>query len=971
MRLTLMAWALCFTGLTAPAFAQTAPANTAADNAEMEAVVVTGSRIKRVIQDSPSPIQVFTPDVLERESINSPEQFISLLTANGNGLDNLASNADVVSGQARGNNGASSANLRNQGAAATLILLNGRRVAAHGLNGGVVDINQIPMAAVERIEVLKDGASAIYGTDAVGGVINFITRQNFKGLIGQGFVDVPEAGGGLIYRGSLTAGFGDLQSQGWNIMGAVSVSQSNALRGDQRSFVNTFQVDRGLSVDTRGTPFATIFPLNTIAGIAPGGTVFGPSTGTSTAPFLPGSTTVRANAGVNPLDLPGNLGCGAIDGMGPYDERLWDLPGAAFACAWDTGRAAVLQQPIQTVTYIASGSLMLGEHIVTAEVSGSHAESAKRFSNLQLTPNTTTQAYVYPRNAITAPVYDRVFNQLVAVFPTLEARRGLPMAYRWRCIECGRREIETTTKTFRANLGIDGPLGFLEDWDYKAGASYASSVSDSTLGGGYYFRDDLRDAQGNVTARGIISALNTGLINPFLLPGQELSPEALALLESTSARGTVLYGGKYSLWQVDASIAGPVFELPGGTLQVAIGVDYRREEYKFNGDQRAVQRVIIAAPFDNANALAGVSRDIKAAYAEILAPIFKGFELTLAGRIDDYDGFGTTTNPKVAFKYRPIDMVMVRGSYNTSFRVPSFNQIENGRIEATFSGRDLVDPARCPTLRVDSTIAGCEVVQPIIVNGGNPTLGPETSNQFSAGIVLEPFDGAFVAVDWWRINRKNTIQVLTLQQLIQNSTLFPDRFIRANNQLIAIDQTFINSGQTVTEGIDISAGVRGQLWDGDWNIGFDGTYLIEKKSRLVASAPFSQSEVGRFTFGGDLGLRWKHNLSLSYSRDDWQVSLSQIFRLGYRNQQLPGVASGRVNPPNDVITTKDYIVYNLSGTYNLTERFRFTAGIKNLFDTDPPFAIAYDSNTGAGSSWEPRVADPRGRSFTLLLEYKL
>ena len=134
--------------LAAPAFAQ-APSSATDEN---EAIVVTGSRIKRVVQDSPLPLQIFTVQDLKRDSISTPEQFIASLTANGTGLDNLASNADVVDGAARGNNGASSANLRGQGASATLILLNGRRVPAHGLNGGVVDINQIPLFAMERVE---------------------------------------------------------------------------------------------------------------------------------------------------------------------------------------------------------------------------------------------------------------------------------------------------------------------------------------------------------------------------------------------------------------------------------------------------------------------------------------------------------------------------------------------------------------------------------------------------------------------------------------------------------------------------------------------------------------------------------------------------------------------------------------------------------------------------------------------------
>ncbi len=970
MNLKLLAQILCCTSLATPAWAQTAPTagETAADS---EPIVVTGSRIRRSIQDSPVPLQVFTVEDLRRDSVSSPEQFISLLTSNGNGLDNLASNADVVGGAQRGNNGASSANLRNQGAAATLILLNGRRVPAHGLNGGIVDINQIPLFAMERIEVLKDGASAIYGTDAVGGVINFITRNNLQGFEAQGFMDVTEAGGGNIFRGSVLGGWGDLDERGINIMAGVSYSDHRALRGDQRSFVNTFQPNRGLSVDTRGTPFGTIFgfPGSGITPASPNGVVFT----NATAPFVPGSTTVRASGGINVLDLPGGPGCGVIDGQAAYDDLIWDFPQAQFSCAWDTGRAAVLQQPIQTLTYIGRASFRSGDHDFFLEATGSRAESAKRFSNLQITPNTSTQNYVFPRNAASAAVYDRVFNALVGTFPELEANRGLPFTYRWRCIECGPREIQTETTTFRFAAGADGPLA--AGWDYKLGASYGFSDSTSVLGSGYYYRNTTVGSDGKLLANGIINALNTGVINPFLLPGETQSAEALALLEGASARGVKLFGGKFGLWQLDASASGPLFELPGGTVQAAVGIDIRIEDYNFNGDARAANErpVIIAAPFDNANALSGASRTVKAAYTEVLVPLFKGFELTGAVRIDDYTGFGSTTNPKIAARYRPIQQLMFRGSYNTSFRVPAFNQLFNGVLLSPFPSRDLADPGKCPGGRPDSSIPGCEVVQPEIISGGKSDLGPETAEQFSFGGVFEPAPGWFLSVDWWRIERKGSIKILSLlNELVPNYDLFEDRFIRdSGGNLVAIDNRWVNAGGSVTEGIEITARGNTDIGRGNLAFGLDGTALTRKRTRLLPNQPYGPSEIGAFTFAGDLGLKWRHNMFVTFGQDAWSVSLSQIFRKGYTNQVLPGVESGLVSPPDVVEKTKDYVIYNLSASYRFSDRLQLVGGVKNLFDKDPPFAITYDSSFGSGSSWEPRVADPRGRSFTLLLDFKI
>ncbi|HVL78654.1 MAG TPA: TonB-dependent receptor [Sphingomicrobium sp.] len=928
-------------------------------------IIVTGSRIRRDPNQSALPLQIVTTRELERNAITSPEQLVAYLPTNGTAADNLASNADVVSGQQRGNNGASFANLRGQGSGSTLILLNSRRVAAHGLQGSAVDVNQIPFAAIDRVEVLKEGASAIYGTDAIGGVINFILRKDYQGFGIQGFTDTPLRGDHNMYRGSAIAGFGDLSAQGFNVMGAVAYHKSPELRGDQRDFVNTFQVDRGLSVDTRGTPHATIFPL--------AGTFF--PTAAST-PFVPGTNT-RASGGINILDIPGGEGCGTVSGQAAYDHLLWNTPSAALACAWDTGRAAVLQQPLQTLTWLGRGVVAFGPHELFAEVTGSDATAIKRFSNLQITPNTTTQRYEHP---VGAPGWDLVYNRLIQAFPELATRAPAGFAYRWRCMECGRREIVTDTKTARYSLGVDGPI--MAGWDYRAGGSYAQSESQSELGSGYYFRGTRADGSDDpnaplapgATRRGIIGLLNSGLINPFLLPGQSQSPAALAALRAVSAEGTILYGGKYSVTQIDSSVSGSLFSLPGGTVRAALGVDLRREKYRFNGDVReaSAQPVIIAAPFDNQNALEGASRNIKAAYAEVLVPILDNLEVTAAGRIDHYSGFGSTRNPMINFKYRPIRQLMLRGNYNTGFRVPTFNQLFNGEIEALFTGADIADPAKCPGAVPNPAVPGCESLARSIniISGGNLGLEPETAKMFSLGAVLQLSRNFSASADFYSIDREKTFQVLSRRQLVDNFQLFPDRFIRDSaGNLLALDQRWINTGGSKTQGVDIT--LRGALdaLGGRFAGGIDGNYLLKKKEQLIEGGAFDNRR-GVFSFSGDLGLKWKHNAFISYGTGPWTLGLTQLYRSSYKNQQLPGVARGLVDPPNDVINVKPYTLYNLSAAIGVTERMRLTATVKNLFDTDPPFAIAYDSDTGGGSSWEPRVADPRGRAFTIMADVK-
>ena len=937
-------------------------------------ILVTGSRIRQNPNNSALPLQIITNVEVERNGISSPEQLMMHLTTSGSGPDNLASNADVVTGAQRGTNGLSSANLRGQGNAATLVLLNSRRVAAHGLSGSAVDINQIPFAAIDRIEVLKDGASAIYGTDAVGGVINFITRTDYQGFGIQGFTDIAEEGDHTINRLSAIAGYGDLDSDGFNIMGAVAQSWVPILRGARRDFVNGNQPNRGLSIDTRGTPIATAFNIGANAFQQPNGTLL---TGlTLTAP----NGANAAAGGINFLDLPGGAGCESMDGGMAYDHALWNTPTAFYACAWDTGRAAVIQQPIDTLTYFGRGVLRLGgEHQVSLEVTGSDATSAKSFSHAQLSANTTNLPIAYPLNASTAVTYNQVFNAIRGAFTdpaqraALDARYGRPISYRWRCMACGPREYVTDTQTFRAALGLEGAL--FAGWDYRAGASYARSESASVLGSGYYFRgtlangapDPLAPTAPGATTPGLVGVMNAGLINPFAL---EQTAAGLAALDAVSAEGTTLYGGRYEVRQFDASFSGPLFDLPGGAIQAAIGFDYRRETYEFNGSDAAAATapVIFLAAFDNVNALTPKRRNVLAAYAEVLFPILPSLDVTLAGRLDDYTGFGTTTNPKVSVRFRPVEPVMFRGSYNTGFRVPSFNQIFNGLTVSPYAGSDIADPVACPGGVPTSAFGSgqpCAQIRPDIGTGGNLLLGPETAEQFNVGIVITPAPLFSLSVDWWSISVDDTITLLTERQLIQQGFLFPDRIQRdAAGNVTLLDRRWINAGARRTQGIEVA--FRGGFDMGTSRIrtGLDGTYLIRKRERLTDAAPW-ENQLGVFTFTGDLGLRWKHNAFVSFQTDDFDITLTQIFRNGYRNFALPGIANGTVTRPDYNERVSSYTAYNLSMSYTgLAPGLRLTAGIRNLFDRDPPFAITYDGNTGAGGSWEPRVADPRGRSFT-------
>lgn len=940
-------------GLVAPCLALAQSSTSETPNTDsstpktLEAVTVTGSRIKRTEVETSLPVTIIERPEIEAQGITSAEQLLQFLNIASNSADSLAANSGIAPPGTRGNNGVSGANLRGQGADATLVLLNGRRVATHGLAGQVADLNSIPFAAIERVEVLRDGASAVYGTDAIGGVINFITRNDYQGLSLTAGTDITQDGGGDIHHGSVLWGAGDLDTDRWNAWTALSFKRNEILRGVDRDFADSFQPERGLSPDTRGPPFATVFNL---AGGLINGTLVDPVDG-------------ARMAAINILDLPGGAGCEAGgELMGPYDHRIWSSVSSRYACAWDYGRARVIQQPVDSMQAVGRATFAVGEnHQAFFEVMGSEVESKRQFEAQQISTSTVQSATAlnaYPLNALTQDTYNRVYNALAGYFGTANLRYGNPITYRWRCLACGPREIETTTRATRLMFGLEGMIG---DWDYTTAVSRASSKAESVLGNGYYYTPQLK------------GILGSGLLNPFLLPGQAQSDAAIAALQAASARGVSLYTGESTSTILDASFSGGLgFNLPGGELLAAVGVDLRREEYEFNGPPEAIlgNAWIFGAPGDGVNYLAPVSRDVKAAFAELYLPVFDSLEVTLAGRYDHYSGFGGTTNPKYSFKYQPVEWLAFRGAYSTSFKVPDFARLFRGTTETPYTGLDLADPQTCPDGIFNPNVVGCEQIRPNILSGGKTDLDPEESEQLSFGVVIAPTETFNISVDWWEIERLNTIRAPGLATLVNDYDLFSENWIRdASGEVVAIDQRFINSGGTKSSGIEIDANLIGDLAGGTYRVNLNGSYLESFQIKTLASQPYGPNIVGQYERYLNLPLKWKHTLSLGWSRGDWLHTLTQVYRDGYKDYVPPGIRNGTFTPPDYSTEVDEYITYNYSLSWTGLDNVKATLGVRNLLNEDPPFTLRY-LDDGDGAAWESRVADPRGRSFNLLLEYR-
>jgi iron complex outermembrane receptor protein len=889
----------------------------------IQRVEITGSSIKRVAKEGALPVQTITFDQIEKAGITNTEQLLRTISANGTGADNMTSGNNVFGADAdRVSGGASFASLRGLGPNATLVLLNGRRVGNHGASGKAVDLNSIPLGAIQRVEILKDGASAIYGTDAIGGVVNFILKTDYKGLEVGANLNGTEHGGGMNRRYSLLGGAGSLNEDGWNIMASVTHDVNDKLSSKQRDFANGFQPARGLSPDTTGTPFA-----NQLTGA---GTALG------TGFKVPGDPNTYLQAGL--LSLQGK--CDTIPGMSQYQTELWkDVTSplrSKYSCAYDYGADYVISFPVERTNAVSRATMKINDnHKVFLEVLGSRTEATAELTPVQISTSLA--------NGAAYPVGGAYYQDLSAYIPSFDKTK--PIIYKWRSTPWGNRTQNNVTENARVLAAAEGTI--FDKWDYKVGLSRAESRTKTALIDGYGWTDK------------IYSALGTGKINPWLQPGQTQTADAMNLIETTKFYGQLQHG-KSTLTQLDGSVSGEIWQLPAGAVAMAAGVDLRKETYEFAQDVDATK--ILLAP-GNANQNK-VSRDIRAVYAELLIPVIKNLEVQLAVRRDDYTVIGATTNPKVSFRYQPTSSVLFRGSANKGFLAPSFTQLYAGRLSQELPN-GIIDQEGCAAHPGNPDF--CAIPRLNYNTGGNPNLKPETSKQGTLGLVIEPFTGFSASLDYWAINISDRILNRTPQVVLNNWQYLQDQIIR-NPQTGVIDHVeagWINAAGLKTRGLDVGLRADYKIAGYKTSATLDGTWTNSFKFAEFEGQPFKEL-VGKFNTR-DIYLRWKHNASFTASRGDWSATLINKFSTGYADQQPNG---GKGTPPAGWDPrVASYTTFDISGTYTGFKNTTITVGLQNMFDRNPSFT-AHNVDEVVGAGWDPRVADGRGRSLNFNLKYK-
>ncbi len=617
---------------------QTAQAQSA-DAAAMQRVEITGSSIKRINAETALPVQIVTRKDIEKTGVTTAEQLLSSLSANTGMTQESASISDKP-----GSSGLSGANLRGLGVSSTLVLLNGRRMASFAFGGEGTDLNSIPLAAIERVEVLKDGASAVYGADAVGGVINFITRKDFRGAEISASGMATEQGGAGNKTVSLVVGTGDLATDRYNMFASVQHQRTSQLRTAQRDFA----VSAWRPFEVRG--YEDIF--------------------TSSNPF---PAAMYSIAGKSYLGNPSAPDCAPPQSISVSGK-----------CRFDYQAAADLFPESNKTNLITRAAFALdANNTLFAELSASRNEALYRVSPPGVNGNqgSKSSAWTYPANGPYYPAY-YVNAAGVKVSTSAAPLNGGPFNVRIRLTPGGQRTNGQVSDQQRLLLGGEGTIA---GWDYNSAFSHSESSNTQTLTNGYYDKAAIQ------------RAFLSGVINPF-------GPSDAAGMAALDAAERNIDGrkGKSTTDTFDARITREVAQLPAGPLGMATGFELRRESLADNSSDEILAGTILST---SKSRRVSESRDIKAIFAEFEIPLAKDLSGQFALRHDAYGGsIGGSTNPKLALRYQPSKEVLLRASFGTGFRAPTLKDLDSSSVQSATGGL-YIDSVGCAKFGGDQCLA--------------------------------------------------------------------------------------------------------------------------------------------------------------------------------------------------------------------------------------------------------------------------
>jgi iron complex outermembrane receptor protein len=902
-------WAL---GGLAIAAGLPAPAQEAAVRGEK--IEVTGSHIRRIEAETALPVSVITREEIRRSGVTSVEELMEKVTANVGGYNTARGLGDGTSP------GLAAASLRGLGPNSTLVLLNGRRLANFAFNGlarSTANLNQIPLAAVERVEVLKDGASAIYGTDAIAGVVNFILRKDYAGAEATAYGSSTHEGGGQSQRYTGTIGFGDVGKDRFNVMAALDYRNDAALKASQRpSFAATgIRPDLGLANTSQST-----FPANfDFAG--------------------------------RRFNLLASQGCAPEQGS--YRVTVSGQP-APFStlCRYDFTSVLDLLPPSERRGLFARGVWAFSpDHQAFVEYHLSRNEIVFAASEVPVAGFTFAGPFLYPAGG---PFYPASFRTPAG--ETITPTGNLVIS--WRAKPAGLRTNRAETEEDRLVAGMQGALA---GWDYNG--AFTRSTSNA--------KDIFLD--GHLRTSLLQPLVASGRLDVF--SGAPLSAEAQALLDATKILGKVRDSDS-SVTSYDVRASRELLEMKHGVMSIALGLERREEDLEerpeevlFSGDIQGGGGAL--PPTTRAD------RTLNSAFAELVVPFGAGLEAQLALRHDRFSDFGSTTNPKVALRWTPHRQWLARASFGTGFRAPTLTDLFLPRVLGL--GFGFPDPARCPGgAPLGDFVDPLECEEFALQGGGNTLAQPEKSRQWTLGFVFEPSAGTSIGVDYWSIHRRSSLEIMPVEVIygtfaVADPVTAGGRFFRKPRgpgggcagdgavptpagvpcPLDYVVSVIENVGNHNVSGVDLSFNTRlGVAAGGNVSLRAEGTYYLAYRYQDEPAGPYLDA-VG---VAGPIGAmpRWRHYIQATWQRDRWEATLAHNFLHGYNDERSPArrVASAET--------------WDLQATWRAAPGLDLTGGVRNLFDRDPPasrqantFQVGYDA----------RYLDPRGRTYYLSARY--
>ena len=897
------------------AVAQTAPAS----SQQLERVEITGSSIKRIDAETALPVQVITREQIQKTGATNVEQLLQTISA-------VSSSGGLTAASASGatTGGISAVSIHGLTSLRTLVLLNGRRIAPYGIgftgDSVSVDVNSIPLAAIERIEVLKDGASAIYGSDAIAGVINFILRKDFTGVELTGEYGDTTQGGANFKRASGTVGFGNLDTDRFNVMIVGSYQKEGSLFGRQRDFAKSGINEYTLNDTTSGNTFpANIARLDTS------------STRNPSAPGCPGPYAIS-----DPLFPPTRcrFDPSPLVALVPESDRISIFASGKFAITRD----------IQLFAEASYNRNKLHTVIQPVPLSDQFALPGNNVLCTQAPYNT-----VSPGNCVAAIVLTPASQYYPAAYAQAQYGGTPNLLVRYRSAVTGNRDLTDISEAPRFVLGVKGAaIG----WDFDLAGLYSESKVREQVNGGYPIQSL------------ILPILNSGNVNFF-------GPNTAAVDAQIGATGFT--GDAFSIKSSLTSLAGrasrDIMQMPAGPLGIAFGAEGRKEKYQFNASS-VIQTGDVSGYGGNFLPIEK-SRTVEALFGEANIPIVDKLEANVAVRYDHYQGVGSSTNPKGSLRWQPTPQILLRTSYGKGFRAPSLQDLFGPNTQGV-TPPGLNDPRRCSPPLATPPPGGnsgndCQT-QFTTTFGGNDGLKPEKSRNFTLGTVLEPMNNVSVGIDYFRIHLKDAIvNGVDAATILSDPDRYASLIVRGPadpgqpglpGHITNLLQTNINLQTIRLSGLDFDVKWRIPAGDlGRFTVNGSATYF----NKYDTSNPDGSISGGVDTTNASTGgvvPRFRSYLSVDWTRGPISLTVAQNFQKAYND--LPGTFEDTSDPAFVTRRVRSYTTYDLQGSYEAFKSWRFTLGAKNLFDTNPPYTNS-GGQTSFQAGFDPQYADPRGR----------